>query len=104
MCPSDSIDYAVMEHTRHAVVVPMNAGWSDVGSWSSLWDISKKDPQRNVLHGDIFAYNSKDNYIYSEKSFISTIGVNNLVIVQTADALLVSDKDSVRDVKKLLII
>ncbi|EAN9312833.1 mannose-1-phosphate guanylyltransferase/mannose-6-phosphate isomerase, partial [Salmonella enterica subsp. enterica serovar Muenchen] len=100
MCPSDSIDYAVMEHTRHAVVVPMNAGWSDVGSWSSLWDISKKDPQRNVLHGDIFAYNSKDNYIYSEKSFISTIGVNNLVIVQTADALLVSDKDSVQDVKK----
>ncbi|EBL2756458.1 mannose-1-phosphate guanylyltransferase/mannose-6-phosphate isomerase [Salmonella enterica] len=102
MCPSDSIDYAVMEHTRHAVVVPMNAGWSDVGSWSSLWDISKKDPQRNVLHGDIFAYNSKDNYIYSEKSFISTIGVNNLVIVQTADALLVSDKDSVQDVKKVV--
>ncbi|MLL65344.1 mannose-1-phosphate guanylyltransferase/mannose-6-phosphate isomerase, partial [Salmonella enterica subsp. enterica] len=51
-CPSDSIDYAVMEHTQHAVVIPMSAGWSDVGSWSSLWDISNKDHQRNVLKGD----------------------------------------------------
>ncbi|HGY1165649.1 TPA: mannose-1-phosphate guanylyltransferase/mannose-6-phosphate isomerase [Citrobacter braakii] len=102
LCPSDSIDYAVMEHTHHAVVVPMSAGWSDVGSWSSLWDISEKDQQRNVLHGDVFTHNSKDNYIYSENSFISTVGVSNLVIIQTADALLVSSKDSVQDVKKIV--
>lgn len=98
----DSIDYAVMEHTKLAAVVPMNAGWSDVGSWSSLWDISQKDQQRNVLHGDIFTHSSEDNYIYSESAFISTIGVNNLVIIQTADALLVSNKDSVQDVKEVV--
>lgn len=102
LCPSDSIDYAVMEHTQHAVVVPMDAGWSDVGSWSSLWDISHKDQQRNVLHGDVFAHSSEDNYIYSENAFVSTIGVNNLVIIQTADALLVSDKDSVQEVKEVV--
>ncbi|HHU0689545.1 mannose-1-phosphate guanylyltransferase/mannose-6-phosphate isomerase [Citrobacter sp. Marseille-Q3906] len=102
LCPSDSIDYAVMEHTQHAVVVPMSAGWSDVGSWSSLWDISKKDQQRNVVHGDVFTHNSEDNYIYSESSFISTVGISNLVIIQTADALLVSNKDSVQDVKKIV--
>lgn len=102
LCPSDSIDYAVMEHTQHAVVVPMDAGWSDVGSWSSLWDISAKDQQRNVLHGDVFAHNSEDNYIYSESAFVSTVGVNNLVIVQTADAVLVANKDSVQDVKKIV--
>lgn len=102
LCPSDSIDYAVMEHTKLAAVVPMNAGWSDVGSWSSLWDISQKDQQRNVLHGDIFTHSSEDNYIYSESAFISTIGVNNLVIIQTADALLVSNKDSVQDVKEVV--
>ncbi|HHT1011300.1 TPA: mannose-1-phosphate guanylyltransferase/mannose-6-phosphate isomerase [Citrobacter freundii] len=102
LCPSDSIDYAVMEHTQHAVVVPMDAVWSDVGSWSSLWDISAKDQQRNVLHGDVFAHNSEDNYIYSESAFVSTVGVNNLVIVQTADAVLVANKDNVQDVKKIV--
>ncbi|HEB0855347.1 mannose-1-phosphate guanylyltransferase/mannose-6-phosphate isomerase [Citrobacter werkmanii] len=102
LCPSDSIDYAVMEHTQHAVVVPMDAGWSDVGSWSSLWDISAKDQQRNVLHGDVFTHNSADNYIYSESAFVSTVGVNNLVIVQTADAVLVANKDDVQDVKKIV--
>lgn len=101
-CPTDSIDYAVMEHTQHAVVVPMSAGWSDVGSWSSLWDISTKDPQRNVLHGDVFAHDSQDNYIYSENAFVSTVGINNLVIVQTPDAVLVANKDAVQDVKKIV--
>ncbi|EAN3374363.1 mannose-1-phosphate guanylyltransferase/mannose-6-phosphate isomerase [Salmonella enterica] len=101
-CPSDSIDYAVMEHTQHAVVISMSAGWSDVGSWSSLWDISNKDHQRNVLKGDIFAHACNDNYIYSEDMFISAIGVSNLVIVQTTDALLVANKDTVQDVKKIV--
>lgn len=101
-CPSDSIDYAVMEHTKHAVVVPMSAGWSDVGSWSSLWEISNKDHQCNVLHGDVFAHRSENNYIYAENSFVSTVGVTNLVIIQTTDALLVADKDCVQDVKKVV--
>lgn len=101
-CPSDSIDYAVMEHTKHAVVVPMDAGWSDVGSWSSLWDISDKDQQSNVLHGDVFVHSSENNYVYAENAFVSTIGVNNLVIIQTADALLIADKDSVQNVKTVV--
>jgi len=101
-CPSDSIDYAVMEHTQHAVVVPMDAGWSDVGSWSSLWDISNKDQQRNVLHGDIFVHSSENNYIYTENTFVGAVGVNNLVIVQTPDALLIADKDRVQEVKKIV--
>lgn len=67
--------------------------------WSSLWDISNKDHQRNVLKGDIFAHACNDNYIYSEDMFISAIGVSNLVIVQTTDALLVANKDTVQDVK-----
>lgn len=102
LCPSDSVDYAVMEHTQHGVVVPMDAGWSDVGSWSSLWDISAKDQQRNVLHGDVFAHKSQDNYIFSESAFVSTLGVSNLVIVQTADAVLVANKNDVQDVKKIV--
>lgn len=102
LCPSDSIDYAVMEHTQHGVVVPMDAGWSDVGSWSSLWDISVKDKQRNVLHGDVFVHNSEDNYIYAESAFVSTLGVSNLVIVQTKDAVLVASKNNVQDVKKIV--
>lgn len=102
LCPSDSIDYAVMEHTQHAVVVPMNAGWSDVGSWSSLWDISVKDYHKNVLHGDVLTHNSENNYIYSESAFVSALGVNDLVIVQTADAVLVANKDNVQDVKKIV--
>lgn len=101
-CPSDSIDYAVMEHTQHAVVVPMDAGWSDVGSWSSLWDISDKDQQQNVLHGDVFTHSSENNYIYAENSFVSTVGVSNLVVIQTADAVLIADKDCVQDVKKIV--
>lgn len=101
-CPSDSIDYAVMEHTKHGVVVPMNAGWSDVGSWSSLWDISGKDSQGNVVHGDVFTHSSENNYIYAENSFVSTVGINNAVIIQTTDALLVADKNHVQDVKKIV--
>lgn len=93
-CPDESIDYAVMEKTQDCVVIPLDADWSDIGSWTSLWEISEKDEHENVSHGDVINYNSRNNYIYSEGSLISTVGVNNLIIVQTKDALLVAQQDS----------
>lgn len=101
-CPSDSIDYAVMERTADGVVVPMSAGWSDVGSWSSLWEISEKDINGNVSHGDVLQHNSQNNYVFAETSLVTTVGVQDLVIVQTKDAVLVADKHQVQDVKKIV--
>lgn len=98
-CPSDSIDYAVMERTGDAVVVPMNAGWSDVGSWSSLWDISKKDRNGNSSYGDVLLHNSNNSYIRSDEKLVATVGIDDLVIVDTKDALMVAHRDSVQDVK-----
>lgn len=101
-CPDDSIDYAVMEKTADAVVVPMDAGWSDVGSWSSLWDISEKDSEGNVHQGDVLSHNSRNNYVFAESSLVTTVGVENLVVVQTKDAVLVAARDQVQDVKKIV--
>jgi mannose-1-phosphate guanylyltransferase len=96
-CPDESIDYAVMEKTSHSVVVPMDAQWCDVGSWSSLWDISTKDDNGNVTHGDVIYHNSNNNYVYAENSLVATIGTDNLVIVQTKDALLIAKQDQVQN-------
>ncbi|RUO19613.1 mannose-1-phosphate guanylyltransferase/mannose-6-phosphate isomerase [Aliidiomarina iranensis] len=101
-CPEDSIDYAVMEKTDDAVVVPMDAGWSDVGSWSSLWDVSDKDEKGNVHHGDVMSYNSNNNYIFAETGLVATVGLEDVVVVQTKDAVLVTKKDQVQDVKKIV--
>lgn len=98
-CPSDSVDYAVMENTDDAVVVPMDAGWSDVGSWTSLWDISKKDNNGNVTFGDVLLHNSKGSYVRADDKLVAVIGVEDLVIVSTKDALMVAHKDSVQDAK-----
>lgn len=101
-CPDESIDYAVMEKTSHSVVVPMDAQWCDVGSWSSLWDISTKDDNGNVTHGDVIYHNSNNNYVYAENSLVATIGTDNLVIVQTKDALLIAKQDQVQNIKKVV--
>ena len=101
-CPADSIDYAVMEQTNDAVVVPMSAGWSDVGSFSSLWEVSDKDQNGNVKHGDIIAHNTTNSYINAGHKLVTTVGVDNLVIVETKDALLVANKDCVQDVKTIV--
>ena len=98
-CPSESIDYAVMENTTDAVVVPMDAGWSDIGSWSSLWDISKKDIDGNATHGDVMLHNSSNSYIRTDGKLVAAIGVDDLVIVSTKDALMVAHKNSVQDAK-----
>lgn len=98
-CPNDSIDYAVMEKTKDAVVVPMDAGWCDIGSWSSLWDISNKDKNGNATYGDVILHNTNNSYIRSDKRLITAIGINNLIIVDTNDALMVSNKNSSQDIK-----
>lgn len=101
-CPDESVDYAVMEQTEAAVVVPLDAGWSDVGSWSALWEVNEKDAAGNSLKGDTFLYNSKNCYINSEDQLVAAIGVENLVIVNTKDAVLVARKDQVQDVKRVV--
>lgn len=101
-CPSDSIDYAVMEKTERAVVIGLDAGWSDVGSWSALWDITEKDAQGNATKGDVLIEKSQNNYIQSEHKLIAALGVENLVIVETDDAILVANKDQVQDVKTIV--
>ena len=101
-CPEESIDYAVMERTADAVVVPMDAGWSDVGSWSSLWEISPKDKNGNVHHGDVISHNTENSYVYAESGLVTTVGVKDLVVVQTKDAVLIADRNHVQEVKKVV--
>jgi mannose-1-phosphate guanylyltransferase len=101
-CPDESIDYAVMEHTDSAVVVPLDAGWSDIGAWSSLWDVSDKDSEGNVSKGDVIAHSTRNSYVHAEHRLVATLGVDDLVVVETKDAVLVAHKDRVQDVKKIV--
>jgi len=101
-CEDESIDYAVMENTNAAVVVPLDAGWSDVGSYSALWDISEKDENNNVIKGDVLTVNSKNCYLHSQDKLISTIGVENLVVVDTSDAILIANKADVQEIKTVV--
>lgn len=101
-CPQDSIDYAIMEKTELGIVIPIDAGWSDVGSWSMLWNISDKDNLGNSTHGDALLHNCNDNYIYSDSGLVAAVGVDNLIIINTKDATLVVNKDNDQDVKKIV--
>lgn len=101
-CADESIDYAVMEKTADAVVVPLDAGWSDVGSYSALWEVCQQDAQHNVLKGDVIAHDTYNSYIHSQNKLIATLGVDNLVIIDTPDAVLVADKNKVQNVKDIV--
>ncbi len=104
-CPDDSIDYAVMEKTQDAVIVPLDAQWNDVGSWSALWEVSEQDRDGNVMKkgdGDIISLDSKDCYVQAEHKLIATIGLEQVVIVETDDAIMVAKKDRVQDVKTVV--
>jgi len=101
-CPSDSIDYAVMEKTSEAIVVPLDAGWSDVGSWSALHEACDADAHGNVSRGDVIAEDSQGCYLYSESRLVAAVGLREHVVVETKDAVLVAPKDRVQDVKKLV--
>ena len=97
----DSIDYAVMEKTTKGKVVKLNAGWDDVGSWSALYDISKKDENQNVVKGDVITLDTTSSYIRGGKRTIATIGLDDVVIVDSDEALLVAAKGKIQDVKKI---
>jgi mannose-1-phosphate guanylyltransferase / mannose-6-phosphate isomerase len=101
-CPADSIDYAVMEKTAAAVVVPLAAGWSDVGSWAALHEASEPDAHGNVLRGDVICEDSQGCYLYSESRLVSAVGLKDHVVVETKDAVLVAPRSRVQDVKKLV--
>jgi mannose-1-phosphate guanylyltransferase/mannose-1-phosphate guanylyltransferase/mannose-6-phosphate isomerase len=101
-CPDESIDYAIMEKTAGAMVVPLEAGWSDVGSWSSLWEESDKDSDGNVSKGDVVTHDSSNNLFFSDYKLIAAVGVENLVVVDTSDAVMVSPKDRVQEVKSIV--
>jgi mannose-1-phosphate guanylyltransferase / mannose-6-phosphate isomerase len=101
-CRSESIDYAVMEKTRDAVVLPLDAGWSDVGSWSSLFDALPADEEGNVLQGDVMVHDTHDCYVHSTSRLVAAVGMDDHIIVETKDAVLVAPKERVQDVKELV--
>lgn len=100
--PSDSIDYAVMEGTSNAVVVPLDAGWSDIGSWDALWDISPKDQHQNSLLGDVVVSDVQNSLVRAEHRLVSVVGVDNVVVIETADAVMVASQDKAQDVKTIV--
>lgn len=104
--PADSIDYTVMEKTRRAVVVPLDAGWNDLGAWSALWSVGRQleaaCDDGNVVQGDVYCRNVRDSYVRADSRLVTAIGLKNTVVVETADAVLVADKDQVQDVKAVV--
>ena len=102
-CPGESIDYAVMEHTGEASVVPLAAGWSDVGAWDALWDIGAKDEYGNVVRGDVLTQDSRDNLIVADNRLVAALGVHDLVVVETKDAVLVAHRARAQEVKELVV-
>ena len=100
-CPADSIDYAVMEKTDAAMVLPVDIGWNDVGSWSALWEVSEQDADGNAHHGDVISIGSRNSYAYARR-LVALVGVDDLVVVETDDAVLVARKDRVQQVKDVV--
>jgi mannose-1-phosphate guanylyltransferase / mannose-6-phosphate isomerase len=101
-CPADSIDYAVMEHTTHAAVVPVSMGWSDLGSWDALWELAAKDAAGNALSGNVIAEQTTNCYLRSEAGLVAALGVDDLVVVATADAVMLAPKSRAQDVRLLV--
>ena len=101
-CPEISIDYAIMEHTLRGLVVPLDAGWSDIGSWESLMNAKTKDTYGNVIEGDVILDNVKNTYVFSSDRLISATGISDLIVVDTQDALLISSKKDSRNIKNII--
>jgi mannose-1-phosphate guanylyltransferase len=101
-CPAESIDYAVMEKTAAAVVVPMDAGWSDVGAFAALWAVLPHDAQGNVHRGDVLAHDSHNNLVMAENTLVATVGLRDTVVIQTKDAVLVAPRERVQEVKQIV--
>jgi mannose-1-phosphate guanylyltransferase len=101
-CPSESVDYAVMEKTESAVMVPLEAGWNDVGAWPAVWQSQNKDDMENAGRGDVMFENAKGCYVHSDHRLVALLGVENLFVIETSDAVLVGHKDHAQDVKKIV--
>jgi mannose-1-phosphate guanylyltransferase/mannose-6-phosphate isomerase len=101
-CPSNSIDYAVMEKTQNAVLVPLNAGWNDIGSWAALCDVMEADQDGNVIQGDVIVRQVNNSYLRAENRMLAVIGLDNHIVVETADVVLVAHKDNCQDVKEIV--
>ena len=100
--PSDSIDYALMEKSNNVVVVPLDAKWNDIGAWPALYDIGDKDNQGNVIKGDVITQDTTNTYINANHHMVTTIGVDNLIIVDTADATFIAARDKAQEVKTIV--
>ncbi|MBL4820811.1 MAG: mannose-1-phosphate guanylyltransferase/mannose-6-phosphate isomerase [Gammaproteobacteria bacterium] len=101
-CPGDSIDYAIMEKTDRAAVIPLDAKWNDLGAWSALWEVIEKDDRNNVVSGDVLLQGVSDSYVQAESRLVAVVGISDVVVVETSDAVLVAAKDKVQDVKKIV--
>ncbi len=101
-CSGDSIDYAVMEKTKLAAVIPVDIQWNDIGSWSALWKIGDADDKGNVTHGDVILEDSNNSYVHADSRLVTTVGLNDHVVVETADAVLVAHKDKAQNVKNIV--
>jgi len=100
--PNDSIDYAVMEKTDRAAVVPLAAGWSDIGAWSAIWETGVRDEQGNVMQGDVLSHNTRDALLIAKHRLVTAVGLKDVIVVETPDAVLVAHKDSAQDVKEIV--
>jgi mannose-1-phosphate guanylyltransferase/mannose-6-phosphate isomerase len=101
-CPAESIDYAVMEKTERAAMIPVDIGWSDVGSWSTLWEVGQKDEANNVIRGDVHAIDASNCYIRSESRMVSALGLKDIIIIETDDAVLIADRSHAQQVKDVV--
>ncbi len=101
-CPSDSVDYAVMEKTDKAAMVTLDAGWNDVGAWSAVWQVLPKDANGNALRGDVITQDANDCYVHADYRLVTLLGVKDLIVIETSDAILVADKNAAQDVKKIV--
>jgi len=101
-CPSDSIDYAVMEHTKLSAVVPVDMGWSDLGSWDALWEKGDRDASGNALVGNVLAEDARNSYLRSEAGLVAAVGIEDLIVVATRDAVMVAPRSRAQDVRRLV--
>lgn len=101
-CPSDSIDYAVMEKTERAAVVPLDAGWSDIGAWSALWDVSEQDAEGNVTQGDVYMHATQNALLIAQHRFLAAVGLEDIIVIETPDAVLVAHKDHAQNVREIV--
>jgi mannose-1-phosphate guanylyltransferase len=101
-CPAESIDYAVMEKSDRSAVVPLDAGWNDVGSWSALWELDAKDENNNAVHGDVLTFDTTNSLVHAQNRLVTTVGLDGMIVIETKDAVLVADKSQSQEVKRII--